>query len=200
MNEPAMPFEAEVVHELPEDLAAVIGQVIVKYARLEHALTMMIGLLLQLNKTEARIALREPRAADRLDIVLDLFAIKDIQIKSDVPILKGLITDATSGRDLLAHGIWLKHPSNGDLYIRQTRGKWPKNLSGNQSVKRAIFPQSLRYSIGECRKTLQTINKGLAAIDALGAELDSALEAFPERFREPSLVLNPLGIRSTKES
>lgn len=193
-----MPFEAEVVHELPEDLAAAIGHVMVKYARLEHSLTMLIGLLLQLNKAEVRIALREPRAADRLDIVLDLFAIKDIKIISDVTMLKSLVTESTSGRDLLAHGIWLKHPLNGDLYIRQTRGKWPKNLSRNQTVKRAIFPQSFPYSVNDCRKTIQTINKALAAVASLGEELDKALQAFPERFREPSPVLNPLGIQNPR--
>lgn len=200
MTELALPFEAEVVHDLPDDLAAAIGHVMVKYARLEHALTMMIGLLLQLNKAEARIALREPRAADRLDIVLDLFAIKDIAIKLDVRILKGLITEATSGRDLLAHGIWLRHPDTGELYIRQTRGKWPGNLSKNETVKRAIFPQSFPYCTDECRKTIATVDKALKAVDDLGAELDAALRTFPERFREPSPVLNPLGIQNRKGS
>lgn len=200
MAELAMPFEAEVVHNLPDDLAAAIGHVMVKYARLEHALTMMIGLLLQLNKTEARIALREPRAADRLDIALDLFAIKDIEVKINVSDLRGLITEATSGRDVLAHGIWLKHPTSGELYIRQTRGKWPKSLSNNQTVKRAVFPQAFPYSVVECRKTIATIDKALACVDDLGAELDHALQAFPERFRESSPVLNPLGVHNRSDS
>lgn len=200
MAELAFPFEAEVVHDLPDDLAAAIGHVMVKYARLEHALTMMIGLLLQLNKAEARIALREPRAADRLDIALDLFAIKDIPIKLDVPTLKGLLTEATSGRDLLGHGIWLRHPETGQLYVRQTRGKWPKNLSKNETVKRAIFPQSFPYSTDECRKTIATIEKALKAVEDLGSELDDALRTFPERFREPAPVLSPLGIQTPKGS
>jgi len=198
MAELALPFEAEVVHDLPDDLAAAIGHVMVKFARLEHSLTMMIGLLLQLNKAEARIALREPRAADRLEIVIDLFAIKDIPIKLDVSILRGLVTEATSGRDLLGHGIWLRHPKTGDLYVRQTRGKWPKSLTNNDTVKRSIFPQSFPYSTNECGRTIATIERAIAAVNELGSELDDALHKSPEKFREPSPLLNPLGIQSPK--
>lgn len=199
MAELALPFEAEIVHDLPDDLAAAIGHAMVKYARLEHALTMLIALLLQLNKTEARIALREPRAADRLDIALDLFAIKGIAVRLDVSLLKGLVTETTSGRDLLGHGIWLRHPETGQLYVRQTKGKWPKNLSKNETVKRSVFPQAFPYSADECRKTIATVEKALSLISELGAELDDALRTFPERFREPSPLLNPLGIQTRKD-
>jgi hypothetical protein len=45
-----MAVEAEIVHRLPRDLTAEIGRAIVAFAKLEHKITMMIGLLLQLQK------------------------------------------------------------------------------------------------------------------------------------------------------
>ena len=82
MPEIQPPFEAEIVHDLPDDIAALIGRIVVTYAKLEHKLSMLAGLILQLNKAEVRIALRMPRAIERLEMVLDLFAVKDIHPES----------------------------------------------------------------------------------------------------------------------
>ncbi|PAQ04461.1 hypothetical protein [Mesorhizobium temperatum] len=109
MRNVTTPREAEVIHELPDELAALIGRIMVAYEKLEHKLTMLTGVLLQLSKPEARIVLREPRANERLEMALDLFAIKDIQIKTDTRALSEVLTKATSGRDVLAHGLWLEN-------------------------------------------------------------------------------------------
>lgn len=45
-----MTVEADIIHDIPADLAEIIGRVIVAYARIVHNLTSLAGLLLQLNK------------------------------------------------------------------------------------------------------------------------------------------------------
>lgn len=198
MSEFVLPFEAEVVHDLPDDIAALIGRVMLSYAKLEHSLGMLTTLLLQLNKAEARIALRSPRAADRLEMALDIFAIKDISIQMDISTLREAITKATSQRDILAHGLWLKHPKTSELFIQITRGAWPKDLSRGERISRVVYPQSIPYGAENCKATLDAIHKALGLVDQLGGEVDNALHTFPERFRPPSPVLNPLGSRSPK--
>lgn len=196
MPDLATPFEAEIVHNLPDDICAVIGRVMVTYAKVEHKLTSCAALILQLNKTEARLALRAPRLADRLDMVLDLFAIKDIFPAVDEPALRDVMTRASSGRDLLAHSLWLKHPETDQLYLRLTRRHWPKELADGEKIKREIYPQSIPYGIEDCQKVLETVHQALVGADALGGHLDRALQAFPERFRSPLPNQNPLGSRT----
>lgn len=198
MPEIQLPREAEIIHVLPDDLATEIGRVVVAYARLEHKLTMLTGLLLQLNRPEGRIVLRTPRAVDRLDMALDLFAIKDIPLAANTEELRGLIQSASTGRDLVAHSIWLKDDPSGKIYVFSTRGSWPKDLTRGERVNRAIFPQSIPYSPEDCKAVLALIEKAMAGVDALGAELDDAIQASPEKFRPPSPLLNPLGRRTPK--
>src|SRR5690606_4578070 len=110
--------------------------------------------LLQLNKAEARIVLREPRAEDRLEMALDIFAIKGIEVQTDTESLRKTVSNATQKRDWLAHGIWLRHPETGDLFLRVSRGNWPKDATRGKAIKRAVFPQSIPYSAEDCMATL----------------------------------------------
>lgn len=196
MPERATIFDAEIIHELPNEIATLVGHVIVSFARLEHSLSWISGLLMQLNKPEARIALRKPRATERLDMAVDLFAIKDIPLKTDTKMLRETISKALGKRDILAHSIWLRHPKTGELFVQLTRGQWPKDLSLGEKVSRAVFPQSIPFGPTDCREALDLISEAMKGVDALGAELDAALRAFPDRFREPSPVMNPLGNRT----
>ena len=150
MPQTAMAFEAEIVHDLPDELAALVGRVVVTFAKLEHKLTALSGLLLQLNKAEARIVLKTPRAAERLDMAPDLFAVKDISIETDSVWLRKLVQEVNQERDLIAHSIWLKHPVMGELFLRRTRGRWPRHLATEGPVKRVIFPQSEANGAAEC--------------------------------------------------
>jgi hypothetical protein len=193
-------IEGDIVHELPDELNAVIGQVIVAYARLEFNITALAGLMLQLNKAEARIALRTPRVTERLDIVLDLFAIKAIIPSVDTVALRTMLEQAANGRDAIAHGIWLRHPETGELWLRHVRGNWPKDKTGGDRVKRSMLPQSIPYGPEQCKATLALIEEAFQRTNDLGAQVDRTQIAFPERFRGPAPNLNPLGRRRPKES
>lgn len=188
-------LEAEVVHNLPDDLAAGIGRVMAVYTRIEHNLSSIASLLLQLNKAEMRIALRMPRAVDRLELVLDLFAIKAITVDIDAAQLNTEIAHVAARRDWLAHGLWLKHPENGKIYLRLTRGKWDANSAAGIPINRPIYPQSIEFSAADCMALVEKCEAVLEKIDELGRNLDFALSTWPERFRQPAPLVNPLGHR-----
>lgn len=192
-------IEGEIVHELPDELNAAIGQVIVAYARLEHNVTALAAILLQLNKAESRIALRTPRVAERLDMVLDLFAIKGILPGIDAIALRSLLEQAANRRDTIAHGIWIRHDETGELWLRLARGSWPKDKTEGTKVSRVILPQSIPYGADECRETLKLIDQAFEMTNQLGLNLDYAVRAFPDRFRGPAPNSNPLGNRKPRE-
>jgi hypothetical protein len=199
MIDPNKAFEADIIHELPDDLSALIGRIMVGYARLEYNLTALSALLLQLNKAESRIALRTPRAVERLDMALDLFAIKAIEPSTDTTELRALVEKASQGRDAIAHGIWLSHPETGELWLRLARGSWPKDKTQGAKIPRAIYPQSIPFGVEQCRETLATVTAALERLNDLGADLSLAQQSYPDRFRSPAPNLNPLGYRRTRE-
>jgi hypothetical protein len=195
----SQPLEADIVHELPDELALIIGRVIVGYARLEYNLSAVSALLLQLNKVESRIALRTPRAVDRLDMALDLFALKAIEPSTDTSALRTLIEQACVGRDALAHGMWLRHPENGSLWLRLTRGNWPKDKTEGAKIPRTFLPQAIPYGVEECAQTLALVEAALEQVNELGKDLHIAQTTYPGRFRPPGPNLNPHGYRKTRE-
>lgn len=191
-------IEAIVVHDLPDDLATLIGKVIAAYSRLENNAIYLTALLLQLNKVEARIALRNPRPAEALDMALDLFNLKAIRLNTDTASLRLKLEKAKADRDAIGHGMWLRHPTTNELYLRLSRGSWDKGMTGGDKISRTIFPQAISYGPNECRLVLKNIEDALQGVAAVGAELDLALKAFPERFRPLAPVLNPTGRREPK--
>lgn len=187
--------EADIIHTLPDDLAAIIGNVIAAYARLEYNLTTLSAMLLQLNKAEARLALRTPRATDRLDMALDLFAIKALVPVGDMAALRTLIEEASAGRDAIAHGMWLRHPEDGQIFLRMARGSWPKAMTEGHRISRTVFPQSIPYGVKDCAETLEKVELALRRLDLLGAQIDNLIATWPDRFGTPAPNLNPLGHR-----
>lgn len=192
------PVEADIVHDLPDDLAKLVGRVVVAYSRLEYNLSAMSALLLQLNKAETRIALRMPRAVDRLDMALDLFAIKAIEPSTDTAALRILIERACQGRDAIAHGLWLRHPGTGELWLRLARGAWPKDATQGAKIPRSIYPQAIPYGAADCAELLAVIEQCLEQTNELGKDMTIAQNSFPDRFRSPGPNLNPLGYRKTR--
>ena len=145
------PIEALIVQKIPYNIAATLGRINVCYSLIEHKLSSLAALILQINKAEMRIALRMPRAVDRLDIVIDLFAVKAIPISENTSNLRTQLTEACSRRDNLAHGLWLKHPDTDVLYLRLTRGQWPKDVTNGQKIARTVFPQSIPIDLAYCK-------------------------------------------------
>ena len=198
MTEASPTVEAEITHSLPATLKRRIGEIILLYTRLEHDLNGLSYLLLQLNKAEARLAIKTPRAAERLDLALDLMAIKKLLPTTDAVALRTKIERCTTLRDQVAHGLFLKHPQTGELFLRLARGSWPKDMTPEERVSRVVFPQSIPYGIAQADEAITTITEARAGVAQLGAEIDGALQAFPERFRPPGPNLNPLGHRKPK--
>ena len=184
-----------VVHDLPDNLASAVGKVITAFSRIEYNLSAIAALMLGLGKPEMNIALRMPRATDRLELILDLFALKAMTTDVDVTALRTALEGVAQKRDWLAHGLWLKHPDTGVLYLRLTRGTWPKDLSLGTRISRPIYPQSVEFSVSDVRALLSDCETVIAQIDLLGMNFDHARETWPDRFRPPVPVLNPLGHR-----
>ena len=128
-----------IVIDLPTPIAREIGRIIAAHSTLEQYLTRVIYMILGVGPKDGRLAVREPRTEDRLDLILDL---QEVELtKTDILLLRDSLTAAKRERDKVAHGVWLKEPDDGRLFIRFTKGKWPMRKDLGKRVKRIIRPE-----------------------------------------------------------
>ena len=109
--------------DIPASLAREIGRFLVAWAHFEHYVQAMVWSSLELGAQESRIAVREPRVTDRLDMIADLgefnkFEIDYVllaEIKKKAAVLAGK-------RHILAHSLWIYDHAEWCALI--TKGSW----------------------------------------------------------------------------
>lgn len=152
---------------VPAAMNRAIGRIMVADAFLEHQLQQIVVALTGCGPKEARLALREPRAVDRLDLIKQLLSVHGI----DVPIRKKLgndLKDITQERDCLAHGCWSKR-SDGQYVLIVTAGSWV--LANNSSLKRKIHPAGVLTGSDNLAELLAFIDKLIEEILKLRGRL-----------------------------
>ncbi len=188
-----MEVNALVIHDLPDDIAAVIGRVIVVYSRTEESLKHLLSIALGLQKPEARLALQAMRPDQALTTLTQILGLRHLQLNADVSAIKSTLEEAKRQRDSLAHGIWLRHPDTGETLLRLSKGHWDKAKTNSVKISRAIYPEAMPYTIEDACNALEINLKALSKVDAIGMELDLLLVQFPDRFPVPVPLSNPKG-------
>lgn len=191
--------EAVIIYRLPPRMSNIVGRIIVRYAALEYKLNAAIAVMLQLQRVEWRLVLKEPRVHERLETIQDLLALRDITIATNFEEFSDLLETVNRERDQIAHGIWLQHPVTKKIYLRLTKGMWKRTAPYQNKIKRPIAPQSILFGVEECRAVLARIDGAIKLIQVLGREIDAARKASPGKFRSLSPVVNPLGHRTAEK-
>lgn len=153
--------------DLPDDMLAAIGLVMVKHSIMETLLMRTCYLLAGVDDVTGRLAIREPRTSDRLAMLADLAKHRNIQLDQEaIKTLNRDIPTATKMRDTLAHSLYFQHPEKGHYMVRETAGTWRPGGT-KASVKKKVQPSGpiisaeaiigiakLIYSINEILMTL----------------------------------------------
>lgn len=158
-------------YKLPQSFHRQIGHIIVRWAYLEHVTRRLLWDVLGVDEKIGRIATRDPRIDDRIEMIGDVAFLRKIKI--DPAIVKSLKTrtnEVLRWRDLLAHGIWI--PSGEMWLLQMTSGTYPKNYKAEHR-KRRINPEGVNVSI----EGLHTVSNATEILidEVLG--LREALEA-----------------------
>ena len=162
--------------DLPAALTREIGRIMVLYAAIEHTLSRIIYHLLRLSRQEGRLAVREPRASDRFELICDLLELSNVTVIEDLDDLDKAIKRCLTERDRLAHGIWTLHPKSGRPYLRLTRGQWQPFQERRGKVKRLLNPEGTPFTDVHGRELRQHLQMTLTRIDHLAIELGMADE------------------------
>jgi hypothetical protein len=170
----------EIVFDLPPMLAREIGLVIAAHANLEHRLNILLYTALGLPSVYGRLAVREPRVAERFDLVLEVLRLRECPIdEEEASDLRAAIEEAGAQRDHLAHGIWIRS-AKGALHLRLIRGAWQPVQNQRGKTKRAILPEANPYTISECRSLRRLLHLTLTRLEEFGSSIAETLLSLPD--------------------
>ena len=142
-------------YDLPAPLAREIGRFLVTWAHFEHYIQAVIWETLKITPEEGRIAVREPRVTDRIDMILDLGSFQKLEM--DYVLLKEMRDAANilaGKRHMLAHCLWQKLDNDWCAII--TRGTWQEmqidiaNYPAGQSKN--LEPHAEPVSVSDVRE------------------------------------------------
>ena len=163
---------APATSEIPARFSREIGRIIVRWAYLEHIIRRLGWDILGVDQKIGRIAVRDPRVDDYLDMIADIASLKNIKIDtSNLSSLKSRANEVLRWRDLLGHGIWIQTPDG--WLLQMISGNYPKNYKAEYR-KRRINPEGLNVDI----EGLRSVSNG---VEILIGEVSSIRKALREQ-------------------
>ncbi len=130
-------------YDLPATVCRDIGRIITRWAYVERYLQGIVYMLAGVSAPIGRLAMREPNALQRLDLVLDLLAARGLKAPSiDVKTLRGAMEDAQDMRNIIAHAGWVWSAEHQAWVVHVARGTWSGIPKAEQARRnKRIFPE-----------------------------------------------------------
>ncbi len=161
------PRDVPVVRNLPPNLMREIGRVIFFHSYVEWRLGLIIYDILHVTKVLSRLVAKDSLTMDRFDLICDLVSLKDVKTDVDLVRLRKSLLSATTQRDLLAHGTWVKDPKTKAFLLHLVRGSLKPAQAKKVQTKRSKKLRVPEYGIEECRLLSQLINEIILTVDEL---------------------------------
>lgn len=169
---------------VPEKLATGIGYVMIHWAYQERYVAKIIYRILATGPKQGRIAVRSPRIEDQMIMIRDLLRVEQVTIKFDLLDLMTRLKKAERDRDLLAHGLWVRHPSTNQVCVQDLSGNWRPDPN-DAKISRRIKPEAVIIDLEFLKNLLNVIKATILDSKKLFAEIDSALPRKPPQQTEP---------------
>lgn len=182
----AVKLVAVATHDIPAPLAREVGRFIVAWAHLEHYVQQIIFTALGLEPEEGRIAVREARFIDRLDMMRDIVDFQkremDFVLLGEI---KGKAAPLAGFRNLMAHALWQKFDDSWCVLV--TRGIWENQpveiVNYPKGIKKNLAPEGFPVSVDKIRGWTSCTVALIEDIKRLGDQ-HRPLPASPRRSRK----------------
>jgi len=164
---------------LPANLSRDIGRIIIHWAHFEFLVQRVIWLLAGVDEKVGRVAVKDPRITDRLDMIVTLSELQGIKI--DAALISKMKTAAEamlSYRDLLAHGVWGK--DDDGWKVQKTKGNYPKDIK-TVSRSRRVAPEGVLATSPDLQEIVRNIERLCTAIQLMRKDLKVKLEALSQK-------------------
>jgi hypothetical protein len=171
------------VYELRMPFSREIGRIIVHFAYVEQIVQEMAWGAMEISQPVGRVAVREPRITERLEMVRDLIGLRGGSWNE--ALYKSIHARASllaAKRHLLAHGLWFYHRAKDEWHVQLTRGSWPKSEAELVAGSRKITPESVHITLEELRSVTSQISALISDVKELrrsAAEVEPSPETPP---------------------
>lgn len=109
-------------------------------------------------------------------MIQQLMSLERVETKTiDLAELAKTVADMERGRDLVAHGIWLRDPESGAIMIQDLSGNWRPDPK-SPKVPRRISPQGVVVGPDDLHKMAALILVTTQMTERAGEEIKEALE------------------------
>lgn len=164
-------------HDLPASYTREIGRIITKWSYLENYLQSIIYIMLGVNDIVGRVAIREPRVADKINVIEEIAYLRDFSLnKSTFKDTKKQINDMAFWRNLFAHSTWVHIPSKGWL-VRATTGTLsPEAKAEGFAQKRRITPEGIGIDVEFLKKVVWNIDTIIQNLKEMQIALTELIE------------------------
>jgi hypothetical protein len=166
---------ARVARGLPTFVAATVGRIVSRWSLEEAQLRAILASAASVPIRIGRVATLEPRVENFGNVVGDLLRLQGLQVRTNLPALTHRLRQAKARRDLLAHGVWVRHSESRQLGVQETRGMWStgdasritkKMMPAFHPIDREYLRQTRRM-IEECIRTSYQLNREIVAAQKL---------------------------------
>jgi hypothetical protein len=169
-------------YKLPANFNREIGRIMVHWAYFENASRRVLWDMLKVGPKIGRVAVRDPRIDDRLEMILDIAYLNKIKIdQSRIKTLISRTNEVLKWRDLVAHGIWI--PTGSGWLVQMIGGNYPKDYE-TEHRKRRIHPEGVNVDVDGLRTVTDGIDMLIDEITSIGADIQAQLRQSPETGRE----------------
>jgi hypothetical protein len=190
-------IEGKTVFVLPENIAALLGHVVSRWANVESLLKIVLYNVVGVSDVVGRIAIGTGRANSQAVKIQELLQAHDLSM---APPLTGLINDLDKleqRRDAFAHGVWITDPTTNELQILNISGNW--NLgAGLPTVRRRLFPEGKPVTDEDLKSLIADLDKVIQDLFSLNDQALAVRQALRDRDLERIPLRHPAEDQSHK--
>ena len=182
-------------YDIPASMAREIGRFIVIWAHLERYVLSVVRFQLGLSPAEGRIALRDGRITDTLDIIRDIGAIR--QQDGDYVLLHSIrkrCDELARWRHLIAHCMWTK--AGSEWVAQMSRGSWndhPLQDKHPEAPKgsKAVLPESIPIDVSKLKSWIEQTDELIRDVRRLGNRSTALTKPSPRKRKSQSPERGP---------
>ncbi len=165
--------------DVPDDIAADVGHIMVRWARLEWQLLDCLFGLFGFDDVQGRQAFKRLRFGDKWGLLRNMLEARKATVSIDLSKLERDMGAAGERRGWLAHSTWIKLTSGPDYKLEVTAGEWQPPLPGvsgkarksAKKVPRREVPEHIVVNSRWRSDTLRQIISATERLEALNKEL-----------------------------
>lgn len=183
------------LHNLPVWIVRGTGRVVTEHSVLESKVNTLLYAVMGVNRQIGRLAIRDPRTADKHDMICTLAELKGIQLSTAFKKARKGLEIVSTRRDHVAHGVWVLEPESQKPHLVITRGAWNKVEPKSPRIDRTIHPQGVDLEPIDFENLVRSIQK---LVNVLVNEIE-VLRASPPTSHETPLLRRPRKSRRPTE-